>query len=78
MTKKGRPASLVPASKIFAMWGWSMSARAWRSASKRAMTSLVSIPSLMILIATRRWTGSSCSAIHTTPHPPSPSFWRSL
>ncbi len=40
MTKKGRPASLEPASRIFAMLGWSISfASAWRSASKRAMTS---------------------------------------
>ena len=38
-------------------------AKAWRSASKRAMTLRVSIPSLMTLRATRRRTGSSCSAI---------------
>ena len=45
------------------MFGWSISASAWRSASKRAMTDFVSMPSLMTLSATRRRTGSSCSAI---------------
>ena len=34
-------------------------AKACRSASKRATTCLVSIPSLITLRATRRWTGSS-------------------
>ena len=34
------------------MLGWSISARAWRSASKRAMTSSVSMPGLMTLRAT--------------------------
>ena len=33
---------------------------------------LVSIPSLMTFSATRRRTGSVCSAIYTTPQPPSP------
>ena len=37
--------------------GWSISASACRSASKRAMTSSVSMPSLMTLRATRRRTG---------------------
>jgi serine/threonine protein kinase len=37
-------------------------ARACRSASNRATTSLVSIPSLMTFSATRRRTGSVCSA----------------
>ena len=73
MTKNGRPASVAPASRILAMFGWSIIANAWRSASNRAMTSFVSIPSLMIFSATRRCTGSSCSAIQTTPQPPSPS-----
>ena len=36
------------------MSGWSIRARAWRSASKRARTSRVSMPSLMTLSATRR------------------------
>ena len=54
------------------MFGWSIRASAWRSESKRATTSLVSIPSLMILIATRRLTGASWSAIQTSPIPPSP------
>ena len=35
---------------------------AWRSASKRATTERVSMPSLMTFRATRRWTGSCCSA----------------
>jgi hypothetical protein len=52
------------------MFAWSISASAWRSASKRATTCFVSIPSLMILSATFRRTGSSCSAIYTTPQPP--------
>ena len=39
MTKYGRPLSVVPASNTRAMLGWSISARACRSASKRAMTS---------------------------------------
>ena len=63
MTKNGRPDSVAPPSRTFAMPGWSMSASAWRSASKRATTSRVSIPSLMTFSATRRWTGSSCSAM---------------
>ena len=40
------------------MFGWSIIASACRSASKRAITCLVSIPSLMIFSATRRRTGS--------------------
>src|SRR5436190_1714065 len=36
------------------MFGWSMSASACRSVSKRAITSLVSMPNLMILSGTRR------------------------
>ena len=38
MTKYGRPLSVVPASSTLAMLGWSISARACRSASKRART----------------------------------------
>ena len=37
MTKYGRPVSVVPASKTWAMFGWSIMARACRSASKRAI-----------------------------------------
>ena len=55
--------SVAPASSTLAMFGWSISASACRSASNRAMTCLVSMPSLMTLSATRRRTGSSCSAI---------------
>ena len=39
------------------MFGWSISASACRSASKRAITCRVSMPGLMILSATRRRTG---------------------
>ena len=39
------------------MFGWSISASAWRSASNRAITCFVSIPGLMILSATLRRTG---------------------
>ncbi len=60
------------------MFGWSIRARACRSASNRAITSRVSMPGLMTLSATVRRTGSVCSAIQTTPKPPSPSGWRSL
>ena len=49
-----------------------MSARACRSASKRAITSRLSMPGLMILSATLRRTGSCCSATKTRPMPPSP------
>jgi len=38
----------------------------------------VSIPSLTTLSATRRRTGSSCSAMKTRPNPPSPMSWRIL
>src|SRR5258706_8846836 len=58
----GRPVSVAPASSTLAMFGWSISANAWRSASNRAMTCRVSIPSLITLSATRRRTGCSCSA----------------
>ena len=78
ITKYGRPVSVAPASSTLAMFGWSISASACRSASKRAMTCRVSMPSLMTLRATRRLTGSRCSATQTVPKPPSPSFSRSL
>ena len=55
--RTGRPCPVAPASKTLAMLGWSIIASAWRSASKRATTSLVSIPSLMIfppLLLSRR------------------------
>jgi hypothetical protein len=39
---------------------------------------LVSMPSLMTFSATRRRTGSVCSATYTTPQPPSPIFSGSL
>ena len=46
MTKYGRPAAVVPASRTLAMLGWSIRARACRSASKRASTCLESMPGL--------------------------------
>ncbi len=42
MANHGRPVAVAPASRTFAMFGWSIMARAWRSASKRASTCLVS------------------------------------
>src|SRR6266542_475982 len=60
------------------MLTWSISARACRSASKRAMTCRLSIPGLMTLRATWRCTGWVCSARKTVPMPPSPSCWSSL
>ena len=54
--------SVVPASSTLAMFGWSIMASACRSASNRATTCLVSMPSLMTLSATLRRTGSFCSA----------------
>ncbi len=54
------------------MFGWSIHASACRSCSKRATTWRVSMPSLMILSATVRRTGTSCSARKTEPNPPSP------
>ena len=72
MTKYGRPLPVCPASRTLAIFGWSMRARACRSASKRAMTCLLSMPGLMTFSATRRLTGSICWAIQTVPMPPSP------
>ena len=62
ITKYGRPLVVAPASKIWAMFGWSIIASAWRSLSKRASTWAVSMPSFTTLRATRRRMGSSCSA----------------
>src|SRR5437588_596274 len=72
MTKYGRPCSVVPPSRTLAMFGWSISASACRSASNRAKTCRLSIPALMSFRATSRLTGSRCSAIQTLPMPPSP------
>src|SRR5947209_999427 len=55
-----------------------MIASACRSASKRATTWRVSMPGLRTLRATFRRTGSICSAMKTTPKPPSPICSRSL
>ncbi len=63
---------------LWRCWGGSIIANAWRSASNRATTSRVSIPSLITLSATRRRTGFSCSAMKTTPKPPSPDFFEQL
>ena len=63
ITKYGRPLSVAPPSNTRDMLGWSISANAWRSASKRATTAWVSIPGLMIFNATLRWIGRCCSAM---------------
>ena len=60
------------------MLTWSIMARACRSASKRAMTWRLSMPGLMTLRATLRWTGWVCSAMQTVPMPPSPICCSSL
>src|SRR5439155_10002989 len=57
MTKYGRPASVAPPSKTRAILTWSIRARACRSASKRARTCFESMPGLITLRATLRWTG---------------------
>src|ERR1017187_6034484 len=72
ITKYGRPSAVEPASNTLAIAGWSISASACRSAVNRATTSRVSIPARITFSATRRRTGSFCSAIHTSPMPPSP------
>jgi len=54
------------------MLGWSIIARACRSASKRASTAFESMPALITLTATARLTGSVCWAMKTLPMPPSP------
>ena len=58
-----------PASKTRAMFGWSISASACRSASKRAMTCAVSMPALMTLSATCRRTGSRLLGEPDLAHP---------
>ena len=63
MTKNGRPPSVVPASSTLAMFGWSIIASACRSASNRASTAFESMPALMTLTATARFTGSVCWAM---------------
>src|SRR5215470_15151516 len=60
------------------MLTWSIRARACRSASKRATTWRLSMPGLMTLRATLRWTGWVCSAMKTVPMPPSPICCKSL
>ena len=52
ITKYGRPCAVAPASNTRAMAGWSISASACRSASKRATTCAVSMPALMTFSAT--------------------------
>ena len=54
---------MAPASRTLAMLGWSISARACRSASNRAITCRVSMPGLMTFRATLRRTGCVCSAM---------------
>ena len=62
--------SVAPASRTLAMLGWSISASAWRSASKRATTWAVSMPGLMTLSATRRRTGCLLLGHVDDAHPP--------
>ena len=50
IAKYGRPSGVVPASNTLAIAGCSISASAWRSASKRAITCAVSMPGLMSLM----------------------------
>src|SRR5436305_1836500 len=69
MTKNGRPEAVSPVSRTCAIFGWLIRARACCSASKRAMTCLLSMPGLRIFTATLRRTGSFCSAMKTTPKP---------
>ena len=51
------PTAVAPPSNTLAMFGWSMIARACRSASKRATTCRVSMPGLSTFSATLRRTG---------------------
>src|SRR5262245_61339640 len=60
------------------MFGWSVRAKACRSASNRATTWTESIPGFRTFRATLRRTGAVCSAMKTTPNPPSPICSRSL
>jgi len=60
------------------MLGWSIMANAWRSASNRAMTWRVSMPSLMILSATLRRIGLGLLCHVDYGHTPSPIFSSSL
>ena len=75
--EEGRPCS-VAWPRTPARCRWFIIASACRSASKRATTISVSMPALMTLSATRRLTGSVCSARYTTPKPPSPMMARIL
>src|SRR6266700_3403814 len=43
ITKYGRPLAVAPASKIWAMFGWSIIASAWRSLTKDALSAEVVI-----------------------------------
>jgi len=65
---------VAPASYTFAIAGWSISASACRSDSKRATIDRVSMPGLINLIATVRRTGLVCSPSQTSAIPPSPIF----
>src|SRR5713226_8353347 len=74
ITKYGWPSGVVPASKTLAIEGWSMMASDCRSDAKRFSTASSYMPALINFTATRRRTGAVCSASHTLPMPPSPSF----
>ena len=59
------------------MLGGSIIASACRSCSKRASTTLESMPVLISFNAILRLTGSVCLATQATPMPPSPTSSRS-
>ena len=59
-----------PRRSTLAMFGWSISARACRSASKRAITCRESMPALMILSATSRLSGSHLLGHEDGAHAP--------
>ena len=60
------------------MFGWSITASAWRSASNRASTVRVSNPTRMSLSATSRFTGADWVARQTVPMPPAPTHSTSV
>src|SRR5205814_7563936 len=50
ITKYGRPPSVAPASKTLAIFSWSISASAWRSASNRSEEHTSELQSLRHLV----------------------------
>ena len=72
IAKYGRPFAVSPPSSTFAMFGWFITASAWRSCSNRATTCFELSPRWTSLSATRCTNGCRRSASHTVPNPPSP------